>query len=118
MAQDPLDEPRSLRDRVKGLVRRATKPVASVTDAVTGRSLEQQIADYSDTFTQVALGLHDDVAAASRRIAQLEATVAESSDQPGEVEEEKERDTTAYLLAAAALVVALIALGVAVWATL
>ena len=96
----------------------ATKPVASVTDAVTGRGLEQQVAEYSDTFTQVALGLHDDMAAASRRIAQLEATVAEISGRPGEAEEKKQRDAIPYLLAAAALVAALVALGVAIWAAL
>ena len=71
------DEKRSWRDRGKEVARKATRPVSSAADALTGREVERQVAEYSETFTQVVLGLHEDLTAATRRIAELETALSD-----------------------------------------
>ena len=55
----PGDERSSLMDRGKGAVRKVTKPLTDASDLITGRGLEQSVAEYSETFTQVVLGIHE-----------------------------------------------------------
>ena len=98
MEQPPSKAP-SIGKRGKAAARRLTAPIVSATNAVTGKNVEHQVAEYTETFTQVVLGLHEDHAAALRRIDELETK-------------------TSNLLGGVALVVALVALGVALWAAL
>lgn len=139
MEEGSSGESRSWRGRGREAARRVTKPISSAADAVTGRGVAQRVAEYSETFTQVALGMHEDMAAASRRIGNVEAMVAEignrvtSGEQRiGNVEamvaefgnrltsgeQHGKGDKKVYLLAAAALIIGLVALGVALWAAL
>lgn len=112
MEQEPGGQSRSVRQSAEEAARRVTKPLKSATDRLTGRAVEQQVAEFSETFTQVALGLHGDLTAANRRIAVLERTVAELNDHPAGVE------SKFHLLSVAAVVIALTAVGVALWAAL
>lgn len=72
MAEQPPKKPSSLKQRGANAARRVTDPIASGVGAFTGKGIEQEVAAYSETFTQVALGLHEDVAALSRRVEDLE----------------------------------------------
>ena len=112
MTEETDEGSRSLGQRGRAAARRVTQPFNSATDALTGRSVERQVAEYSETFTQVVLGLHEDLAAANRRIGDLERTVAESPTHPpgGAIKQ--------HLPSIAAVVIALAALGVALWAAL
>ena len=108
---DETDEgSRSIGQRGRAAARRVTEPLTSATDILTGRGVERQVAEYSETFTQVVLGLPEDLAAANRRIADLENTVAESTTQP------PGSATKQHLPSIAAVAIALAALGVALWA--
>ena len=100
----------SIRQRAQAATRRVTGPITSAADVMTGRNLENQIVEYSETFTQVVLGLHEDLTAANRRIAELERKAAVST--PGS----SEKETRRQLPNIAAVVIALAALGVAIWA--
>ena len=71
------DNTRSWRDRGMDAARRATRPVSSAANAVTGKEVERQVAEYSETFTQVVLGLHEDLTAATRRLGELETAVSD-----------------------------------------
>ena len=71
-----MAEKQSQGARGRRLVRRAGDTLKTATGALTGQNVEQQVAEYSETFPQVVLGLHEDLAAASRRIGQLEANVS------------------------------------------
>ena len=102
------DESRSLSSRVRDAASRVTGPLASATRAVTGKEVEQQVAEYTETLTQVALGLHEDLEASSRRIGILEATVVEL----------RNKSAQATAVAIAALAVAVVALGVSIWIAL
>jgi hypothetical protein len=116
-AQDS-SESRSLGSRAREASRRVTGPLASATSAVTGKGVEQRVAEYTETFTQVVLGLHEDLEIVSRRIGNLEATVAKLQDRPGRGDPQNTHKKGAYVVAIAALAVALVALGVSVWVAL
>ena len=107
----PADERSSLMDRGKGAVRKVTKPLTDASDLITGRGLEQSVAEYSETFTQVVLGIHEDVTALSRRVSELET---DSRDKMAQTQRLKR----AYLLGYSAIAISLIALGVALWSLL
>jgi hypothetical protein len=100
----------SIRHRAKAAARRVTEPLTSAADVMTGRNVEHQIVEYSETFTQVVLGLHEDLTAANRRIAELERKVGVST--PGS----SEKQTGQLLPSIAAVVIALAALVVVIWA--
>jgi hypothetical protein len=112
MTEETEEEARSIRQRGRAVARRVTEPLNSATDVITGRGVERQVAEYSETFTQVVLGLHEDLATAKRRIADLERAVAESTTHFPTSE------TKQHLLNVAAVSIALAALGVALWAAL
>ena len=135
MTEETDEGSRSIGQRGRAAARRVTQPITSATDALTGRSVERQVAEYSETFTQVVLGLHEDLAAANRRISDLERTVAESPTHPPGLHEDLaaanrriddlERalaeshpsgsKTSQHLLSLGAVVIALAALVVALW---
>lgn len=77
MTEESPENPRSLRRRGADAARRVTDPLASAASALTGKGVEQEVAEYTETFTQVALGLHEDVADLSRRVAELEKQATE-----------------------------------------
>ena len=120
------NESRSLGSRARDAAKRVTGPLASATRAVTGKDVEQQVAEYTETFTQVALGLHEDLEASSRRIGELEATVvelrhsieAETVHEPQDKSAQDARIWGATPVAIAALAVAAVALGVSIWIAL
>ena len=63
--QEQQPEQPSLLDRGKEALGRATRPVTSAIDSVTGRRLEAEVSEYSETFTKVALAMHQDLTALS-----------------------------------------------------
>ncbi len=116
--QSPGDE-RSRKGRGRQTVGRVTAPLTSARNALTGRSLEQKVGEYSETFTHVVLGLHEDMAAASRRIEQLETTASKLADDLAVAKKRgQKRVSNTNVTAAAALAISVIAAGIAVWAVL
>ncbi len=113
-----MEEQKPGKRRVRNLVSRVTRPLTGASEAITGKGIEQEIAEYSETFTQVALGLHEDLTAASRRIGDLEAQVEDVVGQLKQRSGEHNRLAGLYALGVAALAAAVVALGVAVWALL
>ena len=118
MKRQASSESRSLGSRVRKAAKRVTEPLASATDAVTGRGVEQRVAEYSETFTQVVLGLHEDMAAATRRIGDLEAAVGEVNKRISHGDLDKRYKMGPYIVAIGALAVALVALGFTAWIAL
>ena len=117
MEQPPNKAP-SIGKRGKAAARRVTAPIVSATNAVTGKNIEHRVAEYTETFTQVVLGLHEDHAAALRRIDELEAKTASPSGDTPPNAQPIQKDRLGNLLGGVALAVALIAMGVALWAAL
>ena len=75
MAEKPPEKPSSLRQRGVRAARRVTDPVKSAAASLTGKSVEEEVSEYTETFTQVALGLHEDMSAMTRRVGELEAQI-------------------------------------------
>ena len=71
MEEQDSGKSRSLGSRAREASRRVTRPLASATNAVTGKGVEQRVSEYTETFTQVVLGLHEDLSTASRRVAEV-----------------------------------------------
>lgn len=115
MTEETDQGSRSNRQRVSDAARRVAEPLTSARDAVTGRGVERQVAEYSETFTHVVLGLHEDLTAANRRISNLEDTVAELTNSVSKSRRRLNRISVAAVIVALA---ALAALGVALWAAL
>ncbi len=65
MTEETDEGSRSIGQRGRAAARRVAQPLASATDALTGRSVERQVAEYSETFTKVILGLNEHLAAAT-----------------------------------------------------
>ena len=96
----------------KGLVRRAGDTLRTAIDTLRGQNnVEHQVAEYSDAYTRVVLGLQEDIDSQARKVG----------------EHDKEIDALDHRIASmrsiraiaiAALAVALLALGVALWAAL
>lgn len=116
--EQPPSKGRSIGARGKAAARRVTAPIASATNAVTGKNVEQQLAEYTETFTQVALGLHEDLTAALRRIKELETKVASPARNMQLDARPIQKERSIHLLSGIALAIAFIALGVALWTTL
>lgn len=70
------------------------EPLTSAGEAVSGKGVQREVSEYTEVFTQVALGLHDDLQAAQRRL------------------------QTLTVISVLALLVGLGALGVALWTVL
>ena len=108
----------SWRERGREAARRATEPLATAADAISGRGIEKEVAEYSEVFTQVALGLHEDLTAATRRIGELESAIVELRTAQTSQDPSLPRLTRIYVVAAGALAVAIAALGLGIWATI
>ena len=97
--------------RGRRLLRRTGDTLKTATGALTGQNVEQQIAEYSEVYTQVLLGLHGDL--------ELQHKKAESHD--NEIDALKHQIASMRVIrtiALAALAVALLAFGVALWTAL
>ena len=66
-----MSEKRGLGERGKQAVKRVGETVQNVTGTLTGKTLEQQVSEYSDLCTQVLLGLHKDLEAQDRKLQEL-----------------------------------------------
>ena len=106
----------SWRERGREAARRATEPLATAADAISGRGIEKEVAQYSEVFTQVALGLHEDLTAATRQIGELESAVAELRTAQTSRDRSMSRLTKICVVAMGALAIAITALGVGIWA--
>ena len=109
---------RSWRERGREAARRATDPLTTAAAAISGRGIEKEVAQYSEVFTQVALGLHEDLTAATRQLGELESAVAELRTAQTSRDRSLSRLTGIYIVAAGALAIAIAALGVGVWASI
>ncbi len=47
------------------------EPLSSASEAVGSRGLQREVAEYTEVFTQVTLGMHDDLVAARRWVRRL-----------------------------------------------
>ena len=72
-----MSEERSWRDRGKQAMKKAGDSVKGTTSALSGKTLEEQVAQYSELYTQVLLGLHDDLKALERKVEEQEVEIAE-----------------------------------------
>ena len=96
MEQQSTGESRNVRQRAMDAARRVTDPLSSAADAVTGRAIEQRVAEYSETFTQVVIDLHEDVTAASRRIGTLETTFTQLQNRMADTDKRIEQRVSKY----------------------
>ncbi len=67
-----MAEDESLRARGRDAVRRIAGTVSSAQRRITGQELGQMVAEFSETYSQVLLGVHQDLEAVGRRIADAE----------------------------------------------
>ena len=136
-----MSEERSNLDKGKQVVRRAGKAVTTATGTLSGKNVEQQVAEYSETYTQVLLGLHRSIEAQNRKldtyssenksfkhkvatissVRDIEAQGRRLQDQQSEIKALKRQAATirrVRILAIAALVMAVASAGGALWAAL
>jgi hypothetical protein len=106
-----MEEDKSGDSRTGRLIGRVTSPLTSATGAITGRAVEDEIEEFGETFTQVALGLHRDVTALQRRVAILEQS-ARNTEQLAAADESSRSNRAIFAVSA----LAVIAMGVAIWA--
>ena len=69
-------------DQGDRLINRVTGPISRARRRITGTDVAESIEEYAETFTQVSLGLHDDITAPVRRIVETEEKLAELLDRP------------------------------------
>ena len=140
-----MDEKETGAGRARRLLRRADDAIKTASGTLSGKNVEQQVAEYSEVYTQVLLGLHGDVEVQGRRIEHqnkeidaLKRQIASfNAMQPlaGDLEPQSKRnedhaeqiDTLKRQIASfgtvrgigtVAVVIALLALGVALWSAL
>jgi hypothetical protein len=110
-AEDSDAEERSLTDRGRELFKSSRERVQTAAGTLSGKNIEGLVAEYSEQYTQVLLGMHKDLMAQARDIEKQDSRI-----------DMLERHVTsvrvAPLTAVLALVVAVVALGVAIWAAL
>ena len=108
---DSSPDDRSLGDRGRDLLKGAGHRVQSVTETLSGKNIEQLVAEYSEQFTQVLLGLHKDLEAQGRNLQEQTSRI-----------ESLERQVSSMrivrIIAVAALTIAMVSAGVALWAAL
>ena len=96
----------------KGLVRRAGDTLRTAIHTLRGQNnVEHQVAEYSDAYTRVVLGLQEDIDAQARKVDEHDKEIDALGRQIASMR-------SIRAIAIAALVVALLALGVALWAAL
>ena len=133
-----MTEDRSLRGRGRRAVARAGEAVSSTAGTLSGKSVEQQVSEYSELYTQVLLGVHADLQAQARQIEALQTEhelmkgqggiYADLESQARQIEALQMENQglkqqiagvrTVRLVAIAALVVALAAVGGLLWLAL
>ena len=106
-----MSEERAQDDKAKGVLRHTANALKTATGTLTGKNVEQQVAEYSELYTQVLLGLHRDLEAQGRKL----------QDQATEIEVLKRQVASmrmVRIVAIAAFVIALVSAGGALWAAL
>ena len=106
-----MAEEQSTGERGRRLVRRAGDTLKTATGTLTGQNVEQQVAEYSEVYTQVLLGLHGD----------LELQSGKVEDHDKQINALKHQSASMKLILAvaiAALAVSLVAMGVSLWTAL
>ena len=106
-----MAEKQSPGDRGRRLVRRAGDTLKTATGTLTGQNVEQQVAEYSEVYTQVLLGLHEDLKLQREKV----------TDHQKEIESLTHQILSLSLvrtIAIASFALALLAIGVALWAAL
>ena len=106
-----MTEEQSPGERGRRLARRAGDTLKTATGTLTGQNVEQQVAEYSEVYTQVLLGLHGD----------LELQSGKVEDHDKQINALKHQSASMKLILAvaiAALAVSLVAMGVSLWTTL
>ena len=127
-------ENESLRERGRGAVRRVAQSVTRAGRRVTGQELGAMVGEFSETYTQVLLGVHQDLETAKRRLGRVEedlgALCRNAASRPVVAEGEQaslhsllvERIAREVgrlrLLAFGSLALATIAVGVALWSAI
>ncbi len=123
----------SIRDRARGIIGDAVDTAQNVTGALSGKSVEQLISEYSEQYTQVLLGMHQDfekqvelVKSQSDRIDALEdrkntddSTIEKHQEQIDALQSSLRSSVKiARNLALGALTIAAVALVVSIWTVL
>ena len=106
-----MAEKQSPGERGRRLARRAGDTLKTATGTLTGQNVEQQVAEYSEVYTQVLLGLHEDLELQRRKVADHEKEIETLTHQVASM-------SLIRTIAIAGSALALLALGVAIWATL
>ncbi|MDA0231873.1 MAG: hypothetical protein O3B04_02095 [Chloroflexi bacterium] len=97
-----------------GRIRGIGENVTDAVQAVTGHSAAEDIAEFTEAYTEVLTGLHDDVALLSRRVAQCESQSVQSSAGLRSDVARLERSTRiAQVLAAVAVIAGIVAVALA-----
>ena len=103
-----MAENQSPSERGRRLVRRAGDTLKTATGTLTVQNVEQQVAEYSEVYTQVLLGLHGD----------MELQRGKVEDHDKEIDQLKHQIASLRVIrtiAIAALALGLLALGISVW---
>ena len=103
-----MAENQSPSERGRRLVRRAGDKLKTATGTLTGQNVEQQVAEYSEVYTQVLLGLHAD----------LELHGGKVEDHDKEIDALKRQIASMKVIRSisiAALTLGLLALGISLW---
>ena len=102
---------RSMGDRGRDVARQVSSSLQNVTGAFSGANVERQIAEYSELYTQVLLGLHQDLVAQNRKFQDYDSQIEMLKSGVASIR-------TLRIVASAALFVALAAVGFALWSIL
>ena len=134
--RDSTGDDHSLADRGRGFLRSARGTARSVRETVTGTNIEHLVSEHSELYTQVLLGLHRDLEAKGRTIQEhssqlhsMEERLASMADmqtaspaahalQTEALKSAMGAMRTFRYLVLAAISIALVSLGVAIWSLL
>lgn len=108
---DSSSNEETLRDRGRRLARAAGDRVQTATGTLSGANIEQLVGEYSEQFTQVLLGLHSDVQAYGREVQQQSSRIAA-------LEQELSGARKLRLAVLVSVTIALVSIGVAIWAAI
>jgi len=122
--EESLSRDKTFSDKAKELLKGVGDKTRNVTGTLSGTDIEHKVAEYSELYTQVLLGLHKDVETQESRIEVLESKTG-STDQQGvqnphinELRRQVASLRHVRIIAIVALIVALISAGIAVWSAL
>ena len=106
-----MAEKQSESGRGRRLLRRTGDTLKTATGTLTGQNVEQQVAEYSEVYTQVLLGLHEDLELQRRKVADHEKKIESLTHQIASM-------SLIRTIAIAGSALAVLALGVTLWAVL